>query len=61
MSTVNGAFNLGSMVVKQRLSYSGHTCGQNLEETLKEALYRIWCGANRLGDTGASRCAYSRR
>ena len=22
-------------------------------QTLKEALYRIWCGVNRLGDTSA--------
>ena len=28
---------------------------------IKGALYIIWCGANRLGDSDASRCAYTRR
>ena len=26
-----------------------------MNEQLKEALYRIWCGVNRLGDSGVNR------
>ena len=31
-----------------------------VEKEFKEGLYRIWCGVNRLGDSGVN-CEYTRR
>ena len=41
-----------------RLNAGLDSCGQSLphdQVSIKEALYRIWCGVNRLGDIGVNR------
>ena len=40
------------LVYKVRLKYSGYNCNRNILLSFKEALYRSWCGVNRLGDSG---------
>ena len=65
MSRTSEEYNMVMHLIEQK---GRHHCnyGPALAENtillrFKEALYRILCGANRLGDSGASRCAYTRQ